>query len=115
VRPPSYIHTYIHVYIHQRGPGTPERTLGQFVWLSSIRYIILDPWLVKILSLNMLDPMRGSTTVRLNPAFCPSYADPTSVLFNQRLIQIRRYASYIHIYVYIYIYIYTYVCVCVCV
>mmetsp|Transcript_53263 Transcript_53263/g.126023 ORF Transcript_53263/g.126023 Transcript_53263/m.126023 type:complete len:1352 (-) Transcript_53263:35-4090(-) len=72
-----------------RGPGTPEGSVGEFVFVESIRYLIIQPWMFSVLSQGLLSPAKGAVTMRLNPAFCPSYSDPNSQLFQDRLVAMR--------------------------
>jgi len=71
------------------GPGTPEASVGEFIWISSTRYLVLEPWIMNVVSLGLLAPVKDSTNSRLRPAFCPAYTDPQSALFQERLVQMR--------------------------
>lgn len=71
------------------GPGTPESSVGEFVWISSIRYLVLEPWILNVVSLGLLAPAKEAVVARIKPAFCPAYSDPTSAMFQDRLVQMR--------------------------
>ena len=72
-----------------QGPGAPEASDGQFVWLKSIRSLILPNWLVNLLSMGLLAPSKGATLSGLNPAFCPAFTPSNSALFSDRVRQLR--------------------------
>jgi len=72
-----------------RGPGAPEASIGEFIVVESIRYLVIMPWMFSVFSQGLLAPKKGAVTLRLNPAFCPSYLDPESQAFQDRLVQAR--------------------------
>jgi len=72
------------------GPGTADKTYGQFVFLKSVRHLVLPPWLMNVVSYGLLAPDSGASTSRLNPGFCPAYQNYSSTEFNQRLAQMYR-------------------------
>ena len=73
-----------------KGPGAPEPADGEFVWLASVRYLVLPAWMLSFLSMGLLEPSKGASLSGLNPSFCPAFTPSTSVLFQQRLVQMRQ-------------------------
>lgn len=73
-----------------RGPGTPEAADGEFVWLASVRYLVLPSWLFSFLSMGLLAPTKSAALSGLNPSFCPAFVDPSSAQFQNRLVQMRQ-------------------------
>mmetsp|Transcript_58524 Transcript_58524/g.122278 ORF Transcript_58524/g.122278 Transcript_58524/m.122278 type:complete len:2330 (-) Transcript_58524:792-7781(-) len=72
------------------GPGAVEATTGQFVWVRSVHYLTLEPWLLDVFSLGLLTFVEGISRSELKPSFCPAVVDDSSEVFNQRLIIIRQ-------------------------
>jgi hypothetical protein len=52
------------------GPSIP---VGQYVWVSDIRYLLLSRKLLQVLSFGMLVPAQANANVPLKPAFCPEF------------------------------------------
>ncbi len=73
-----------------KGPGAPEANDGEFVWLASVRYLVLPNWLLAFLSFGLLTPSKGASLSGLNPSFCPAFTPSTSALFLDRLVQVRQ-------------------------
>ena len=73
-----------------QGPGTPEASDGEFVWLSSTRYLILPYWMLSIFSMGLLKPSKGASYLNLNPSFCPAYTPASSPLFIERAVLMRQ-------------------------
>ena len=46
------------------GPGMPESIEGQFIWLSSPRYLIIQPWISDIFASFLIQPDRSDITLR---------------------------------------------------
>ena len=73
-----------------QGPGTPEASHGEFVWLASVRALIWPNWILSTLSMGLLQQDRGAATAALKPSFCPAFAPSDSKMFQDRLIQMRK-------------------------
>ena len=67
------------------GPGTPEQSHGEFIWVGSIRHLILKPWFMDVLSYKILTPERKASSLNLNPGFCPNWINYTRPEFYNRL------------------------------
>jgi len=67
------------------GPGTPERTHGDFVWISAARHLIFQPWFMDVVSYGLLSPSKKMAAGNLNPGFCPAWVDYDSPEFLDRL------------------------------
>jgi len=67
------------------GPGTPERTYGDFVWVSAARHLIFMPWFMDVVSYGLLSPTKKMAAGNLNPGFCPAWVDYSSTEFMNRL------------------------------
>ena len=61
-----------------QGPGTPEASHGEFVWLASVRALIWPNWILSTLSMGLLQQDRGAATAALKPSFCPAFAPSDS-------------------------------------
>ena len=72
------------------GPGAPETSYGEFIWINSVRHLILEPWLMGVLSFGLLAPKRALTTANLNPGFCPHWTDYKKPEFTNRIKVIYR-------------------------
>eukprot|EP00961_Rhodomonas_salina_P185266 2501576-Rhodomonas_salina.5 len=72
------------------GPGTADPAFGQFVFLKSVRHLVLQPWLMNVLSFALLTPTRSASSANLNPGFCPAFQDTDSTEFNTRLAEMYR-------------------------
>ena len=73
-----------------KGPGAPEAADGEFVWLASVRYLILPNWLLSFFSMGLLTPSKSASLSGLNPSFCPAFTPSSSALFQERLVQMRQ-------------------------
>jgi len=67
------------------GPGTPERSHGEFIWINSVRHLILQPWFIDVVSYGLLTPARKLSAVNLNPGFCPAWVNYSTPEFKERL------------------------------
>ena len=73
-----------------KGPGAPEPADGEFIWLASVRYLVLPNWMLAFLSMGLLTPSKGASLSGLNPSFCPAFTPSSSALFQDRLVQMRQ-------------------------
>ena len=73
-----------------QGPGTVEKSVGQLVWVRSVHYLTMEPWLFDVFSLGLLSFQEGTSRSELKPSFCPAIVDDSSEAFNQRLITVRQ-------------------------
>jgi hypothetical protein len=46
------------------GPGMPEDIEGQFIWLSSPRYLIIPSWITSIMASFLITPPRSQISLR---------------------------------------------------
>jgi len=76
--------------ININGPGAPDRSVGEFVWLGTLRHAVLPPWLMEFMSFGILAPEKADSTVGLSPGFCPAFVDPSTAAFNRRLSKMQR-------------------------
>ena len=72
-------------YILLTGAGTPELNNGHFEWISNIRYLMIDSWLLRVVSFGTLEPKLLTSTGRLSSGFCPNVVTD-ELTFNTRLI-----------------------------
>ena len=56
------------------GPGMPEVTVGEFIWLSSVRYLVVPQWISDVFASFLLRPQRSGIVMRFDPGFCPAVA-----------------------------------------
>ena len=61
-------------YILLSGAGTPEVSSGHFEWLLDTRYLMISPWLLRVVSFGLLRPQLQTSTGRLSSGFCPNTA-----------------------------------------
>ena len=73
-------------YLLLTGPGTPEVSNGHFEWVTDVRYIIIPPWLLRVVSFGLLTPTIMSSTESLSSGFCPNVASD-ELAFDTRLIR----------------------------
>ncbi|EKX47339.1 hypothetical protein GUITHDRAFT_137520 [Guillardia theta CCMP2712] len=65
--------------------GTVSSEVGQFVWISSIRYLIFRPWIMNVISYGLLTPSTSQSQSKLLPSFCPAFVPNTSLVYATRL------------------------------
>ena len=67
------------------GPGTPESSHGKFIWVSSVRHLILQPWFMEVVSYGLLSPEKIKASSRLSPGFCPAWVNYSKPEFLERI------------------------------
>ena len=67
------------------GPGAPERSHGEFLWINSVRHLVLQPWFIDVVSYGLLTPARRMSAANLNPGFCPAWVNYSTPEFMERL------------------------------
>ena len=73
-------------YLLLTGPGTPEVINGHFEWVTDVKYLMVSPWLLRVVSFGLLTPTIISSTESLSSGFCPNVA-PDELTFDTRLIR----------------------------
>jgi hypothetical protein len=73
-------------YIVLTGAGTPELNNGHFEWISDVRYLMIESWLLRVVSFGLLEPNMLASTGRLSSGFCPNVVTD-ELTFNTRLIR----------------------------
>jgi hypothetical protein len=58
------------LYLNLAGPSIPD---GQFVWVSHPRYLVIEPWILTILSAGVLVPSTESLALRVIRGLCPQF------------------------------------------
>jgi hypothetical protein len=48
-----------------------SRVQGTFLWISTVLYLVVEPWILQVLSLGTANPTKDSVKLRLIPGFCP--------------------------------------------
>mmetsp|Transcript_8391 Transcript_8391/g.20427 ORF Transcript_8391/g.20427 Transcript_8391/m.20427 type:complete len:1605 (+) Transcript_8391:4337-9151(+) len=77
-------------WLRPTGPGVPPRSLGSFVWLSSIRFLVLPDYFLEVVSYGMMNPQKGAASVALRPGFCPTVVKDSDPEMNKRIIQLQK-------------------------
>ena len=58
------------LYLNLAGPSIPD---GQFVWVSNSRYLVIEPWILTILSAGVLVPSTDSMALKVVRGLCPQF------------------------------------------
>ena len=75
--------------IRTSGPGVTDSDNGQFVWVDSIRELVLAPWALQLFSFGLFQLEMGASSTRFNPGFCPAFINTDSSTYQTRLIEVR--------------------------
>jgi hypothetical protein len=75
------------------GPGAPPRTLGTFLWVKSIRYLVIPDYFLNVVSFAQLNPKKGAASVALRPGYCPTFVEQSSPENRRRIIQLQQLLS----------------------
>lgn len=75
-------------WLRVSGPGAPSASLGTFVWLRSVRYLVLPDYLLNIVSFSELNPKKTSGSIGLFPGYCPTFVPDDSDAMRARIIDI---------------------------
>lgn len=75
-------------WLRVSGPGAPPATLGTFVWLRSVRYLVIPDYLLQVVSYEQLNPKKSAGSIRLFPGYCPTFVEQDSDAMRKRIIDI---------------------------
>lgn len=75
-------------WLRVAGPGAPPQTLGSLVWTSSIRFIVIPDYFLKVVSNDYLNPKKKAGSARLRPGFCPPVLKDDDPLVLKRIISV---------------------------
>jgi hypothetical protein len=80
-------------WLRVSGPGAPPRTQGTFVWLRSIRFLVIPDYFLNVLSFGQLNPRKGAAAISLRPGYCPTFVDEGGGEMRRRIIELQQLLS----------------------
>ena len=84
-------------WLRTAGPGAPPISLGSFLWVQKVKFLVIPDYFLQVVSNGMLSPKKSASSALLRPGFCPAVLKEYDPLWgridpsiNKRIIQIQQ-------------------------